>query len=248
MMKQRLMTPGPAEVPPETLLELARPIFHHRTSEFREILAKVTDDLRYVLQTQADVFIFTASGTGAMEAAVVNLLGPGDKAVCVRGGKFGERWGELCERFGAEVIPIDPAWGDAPDPEAIRKALADNPDVAAVYTTLCETSTGVVSDIEAIGKIVAPTGACLVVDGISSVGAIPMNQEVFAHGGGDPDASTLPLYDSSGQSAGYIQRFTLVTMSPGDTLVTFVNRQTGAAQYFVYLPLIVKNGQSARVR
>ena len=122
------MTPGPAEVPPETLLELARPVFHHRTSEFRAILAQVTDDLKYVFGTEADVFVFTASGTGAMEASVVNLLRPGDKAVCVRGGKFGERWGELAERFGAEVIAIDPAWGDPPDPEAIRKALAEHPD------------------------------------------------------------------------------------------------------------------------
>ena len=172
------MTPGPAEVPPETLLELARPVFHHRTSEFRAILAQVTDDLKYVFGTEADVFVFTASGTGAMEASVVNLLRPGDKAVCVRGGKFGERWGELAERFGAEVIAIDPAWGDPPDPEAIRKALAEHPDVAAVYVTLCETSTGVAA-VEAIGRIVAGTDACLVVDGISSVGAVPLRADAW---------------------------------------------------------------------
>ena len=156
-MKPRLLTPGPAEVPPETLLELARPGFHHRTKEFRQILAKVVDDLKYVFQTQADTFVFTASGTGAMEASVVNLLKPGDKAVCVRGGKFGERWGELCERFGAQVIAIDPQWGDPADPAAIEAALEENPDVAAVYVTLCETSTATVADVEAIGRRVAAT-------------------------------------------------------------------------------------------
>jgi len=112
-----------------------------------------------------------------MEAAVANLLSPGDKAVCVRGGKFGARWGELCERFGAEVIAIDPEWGDPGDPAAIKAALDENPDVAAVYTTLCETSTAVATDIEAIGRIVAPTSACLVVDGISAVGATPMKTD-----------------------------------------------------------------------
>ena len=178
-MKERLLTPGPVEVPPETLLELAKPVYHHRTSEFRKVLADVTADLKKVFQTEGDVFVLTASGTGAMETAVVNLLSPGDKALCVRGGKFGERWGELCERFGAEVVAIDPEWGDPPAPEAIRAALEANPDIAAVFTTLCETSTGVVADIEAIGKIVAPTSACLVVDGISAVGAVPMRADAW---------------------------------------------------------------------
>ena len=176
-MKKRLLTPGPAEVPAETLLELARPVFHHRTKEFRAILAEVVEDLKYVFQTTNDVFVFTSSGTGAMEAAVANLLKPGDKALCVRGGKFGERWAELCERFGARVIPIEPGWGNPPEPAAIEAALRQDPDIAAVYTTLCETSTATVADIEAIGKIVAATNACLVVDGISAVGAIPLKTD-----------------------------------------------------------------------
>ena len=178
-MKERLLTPGPAPVPPETLLELAKPVFHHRTKEFRDILAAVTQDLQYVFQTQADVFTLTASGTGAMEAAVVNLLAPGDQAICVRGGKFGERWAELCERYGAQVVAIDPAWGDPVEPAAIASALEANPGVAAVYTTLCETSTAVVTDIEAIGKIVGATDACLVVDGISAVGAVPLRADAW---------------------------------------------------------------------
>ncbi|MFP4058547.1 MAG: pyridoxal-phosphate-dependent aminotransferase family protein, partial [Candidatus Brocadiia bacterium] len=168
-----------AEVPPETLLELAKPVFHHRTKEFRELLARVVDDLRYVFATEADVFVFTASGTGAMEASVANLLRPGDTAVCVRGGKFGERWGELCERFGARVVGIDPEWGTPPDPADIEAALKAHPDAAAVYVTLCETSTAVATDVEAIGKIVADTPACLVVDGISSVGAMPLRADAW---------------------------------------------------------------------
>lgn len=176
-MKERLLTPGPVEVPPETLLELAKPVFHHRTAEFREILAAVIEDLKYIFQTASDVFVLTSSGTGAMEAAAINLVAPGQKALCVRGGKFGERWGELCERFGAEVIAIDPAWGDPADPADIAAALEANPDVAAVFTTLTETSTAVVTDIEAIGRIVAKTDACLVVDGISAVGAVPMKAD-----------------------------------------------------------------------
>lgn len=177
MVKERLMTPGPAEVPPETLLELAKPVFHHRTKEFRQILMAVTEDLKYIFQTTSDVFILTASGTGAMEASVSNLLAPGEKALCVRGGKFGERWSELAERFGAQAINLDVEWGKAVDPAAIAAELRKDPDIAAVYTTLCETSTGVVTDIEAIGRIVAPTGACLVVDGISAVGAMAMKTD-----------------------------------------------------------------------
>lgn len=176
-MKERLLTPGPVEVPPETLLELAKPVFHHRTAEFREILAAVIDDLKYIFQTESEVFVLTSSGTGAMEAAAINLVAPGQKALCVRGGKFGERWGELCERFGAEVIAIDPEWGDPADPADIAAAFEANPDIAAVFTTLTETSTAVVTDIEAIGRIVAKTDACLVVDGISAVGAVPMKAD-----------------------------------------------------------------------
>jgi len=179
MVKQRLMTPGPAEVPPETLLELAKPVFHHRTKEFRSVLTSVIEDLKEVFRTKNDVFVFTSSGTGAMEASVVNLLAPGDKALCVRGGKFGERWAELCERFGAEVIGLDVEWGQPVQPAAIEAALASEPDVAAVCVTLCETSTGVATDIESLGRIVSATDACLVVDGISGVGAMPMETDAW---------------------------------------------------------------------
>jgi aspartate aminotransferase-like enzyme len=180
MHKEYLLSPGPTQVPPEVLLEMARPVFHHRTAEYRKLHEEVLEDLKGVFRTRNDVFISCSSGTGAMEASVSNVLGRGDKALVVRGGKFGERWAELCEAFGARPIIIDLEWGNAVDPEVVRKHLHDDPDIAAVYTTLCETSTGVVTDMQSIGAIVKETRALLVCDGISSVGAIPMETDEWA--------------------------------------------------------------------
>ncbi len=159
-------------VPEEVLLELAQPMVHHRTSHFRKMLADVVGGLQYVFQTQSDVLVLASSGTGGMEAAVANLLSPGDKALVVRGGKFGERWAEMCETFGISALYIDVEWGEAVAPERIEEVLEEHPDIGAVFTTLCETSTGVATDIEAIGKIVRQHPACLVVDAISGIGAM----------------------------------------------------------------------------
>ncbi|UCH12649.1 MAG: alanine--glyoxylate aminotransferase family protein [Candidatus Omnitrophota bacterium] len=172
MKKQYLMTPGPTPVPPEALLSMARPIIHHRTRQFKNILKEAIEGLKYVMQTENDVFIFTSSGTGAMESAVSNVLSPGDKALVVKGGKFGERWEKIAQSYGIEVIPIDCEWGKSVDPAAIKAKLKQGKDIRAVYTTLCETSTGVVNDIEAIGKIVSKTQAILIVDAISGLGAV----------------------------------------------------------------------------
>jgi aspartate aminotransferase-like enzyme len=174
MRKNYLLTPGPTPLPPEVCLAQARPIIHHRTPQFQAILKEVSEGLKYVFQTKNDVFILTSSGTGAMEAAVVNLLSPEDTAIIVEGGKFGERWTELCLAYGiiAEVISVE--WGKAVDPKEIEKRLKANPKIKAVFTTLCETSTGATCDIEAIGKVVKDTGAVLAVDAISGLGAIPL--------------------------------------------------------------------------
>jgi len=177
MRKERLMTPGPTEVPPEVLLEMSKPIFHHRTDRYRELFKEVTEGLQYVFQTKNPVVTFASSGTGAMEAAVTNLLSTGEKALVVRGGKFGERFGEICEKNGVQVVPIDVEWGRAVSPETIAKHLQDDADIAAVFTTLCETSTGVETDIKSIGEIVKQHKAVLVVDGISSVGAVEMRTD-----------------------------------------------------------------------
>jgi aspartate aminotransferase-like enzyme len=169
MKKNLLMTPGPTSIPSEVLLAMAKPIIHHRTEEFRAILREVYEGLQYIFQTKNPVLMFSSSGTGAMEAAVVNLLSQGDVALVVRGGKFGERWGELCEAYGVKPVCIDVEWGRSVDPAAIDFALKKHPEIKAVFTTLCETSTCTHTDIEAIGKMVAGSPAVLVVDAISGL-------------------------------------------------------------------------------
>jgi len=171
MGKKYLFTPGPTEVPPSVLAACAEPIIHHRTPEFEQIFAEVNEGLQYVFETSNPVLTFAASGTGAMESAVANLLSAGDEALCVQGGKFGERWTELCNAYGVKATPLDVEWGKAVEPSLIEKQLKDNPALKAVFVTLSETSTGVRSDLEAIGKIVAKTPAALVVDAVSGLGA-----------------------------------------------------------------------------
>src|SRR5262249_51701789 len=156
-MKQRLLTPGPTPVPEETLLELAKPVFYHRTAEFRQILADVLKDLQYIFRTRHPIVPLTCSGTGALEAAVANCLPTGSKAICLIAGKFGERWRNLCKAFGVEAINIVVPPGQAVQPEQVARALKEHPDAAAVCSTLSETSTGVGHDIAAFGRLVAPT-------------------------------------------------------------------------------------------
>jgi aspartate aminotransferase-like enzyme len=179
MFKLRLFTPGPTPVPEEVLLELARPMFHHRTAEYRKMLEQVTKDMQYVLGTTQEVYTITGSGSAAMEASVACLVGPGEKMIAVRGGKFGERWSELGVAFGAKVVNLDIEWGSPVTPREIADALKANGDAVAVYITQCETSTATVSDVEAIAKVVAQTPALLVVDGISSIGAIPFKMDAW---------------------------------------------------------------------
>lgn len=180
MIKNYLMTPGPTPVPPEILLEMARPIIHHRTPKFQKILQETEEGLKYVFQTKNEVLIFTSSGTGAMEGAVCNLLSPGDKAITIQGGKFGERWTELCKAYGVEPIAVDVEWGKAVDPKRIQSLLAKDPDVKAVFTTLCETSTGVNTDVRAIAEIVKKTNAVIIVDAISALGAVECKTDEWA--------------------------------------------------------------------
>jgi aspartate aminotransferase-like enzyme len=171
MKKHYLMTPGPTPVPEDIRNEMAKPMIHHRTKEYQNIFKDATEGLKKIFKTSGDLFTFTSSGTGAMEASIVNVLSSGDKIIVVRGGKFGERFGDIAKAYGIEVIPIDIEWGDAPKPEIIKEALDKNPDVKGVYTTLCETSTATVYDIKAIGEVVRQTNALFVVDVISGLGA-----------------------------------------------------------------------------
>jgi aspartate aminotransferase-like enzyme len=178
MLKSYLLTPGPTPINPSTLLAMARPIIHHRTSEYRAIFQEVREGLKYLFKTSNEVLLFTSSGTGAMEGAVTNTLSPGDKAIVVRGGKFGERWQEICAAYGVETICIDVEWGKAVDPEEIAKALEANPDARAVLIQASETSTGVKHPVERIGEIVkAFPGTILIVDAITGLGVFDIRTD-----------------------------------------------------------------------
>ncbi len=180
MRKNYLLTPGPTPLPPQVCEAMARPIIHHRTPQFQAILKEVAEGLKYIFQTSGDVFILTSSGTGSMEAAVINLLSCGDTALTVQGGKFGERWTEICKSYGINTEVIDVEWGKAVSPQEIEKKLKANPKIKAVFTTLCETSTGVTNDIEAIGQVVKSSSAVLVVDAISGLGAIDLKTDAWS--------------------------------------------------------------------
>ena len=171
MEKKYLFSPGPTMLPPGVLLKMAEPIMHHREPEFEKIYAEIREGMKYLFQTKNEVLIFTSSGTGAMEGAVSNLLSQGDKAIVVRGGKFGERWGELCKAYGIEFIPIDVEWGKAVDPKRIKELLESDPSIRAVYTQASETSTGVRHPIQAIADLVKRyEDKVIVVDAITGIG------------------------------------------------------------------------------
>ena len=171
MRKYRLMAPGPTPVPEKVLLKMADTMIHHRTPQFQSVLKEVNVKLKKVFRTENPVLIFASSGTGAMETSIVNVLSKGDKALVINGGKFGERFGDICKAYGVEVVSYDVNWGDPADPAILEGMLKDNPGIKAVYGTLCETSTGVVNDIEALGSVIAKTEAIFVVDAISGLTA-----------------------------------------------------------------------------
>src|ERR1700722_2357260 len=135
-MKPRMLTPGPTPVPEETLLDLARPVFYHRSPQFRQILTEVTEDLQYIFRTRNLILPLTASGTGGMEAAIACTLPPGSKAICLISGRWGERWRGICKAFGVEVVSVTVPYGEAIQPEQLADALARHPDTTAVCATL----------------------------------------------------------------------------------------------------------------
>ncbi|MFC1646181.1 pyridoxal-phosphate-dependent aminotransferase family protein [Candidatus Omnitrophota bacterium] len=180
MAKNYILSPGPTPLPPYVREAMSREIIHHRTPQFQAILKEVEEGLKYIYQTSNDVFILASSGTGAMETAVVNIVCPSDKVVVIDGGKFGERWTELSKVYGAQIELVKVEWGKAVDPKVIKDILDKNKDVKAVFATQCETSTGVVNDIEALGRIVKGTDAILVVDAISGLGAIDLKTDAWS--------------------------------------------------------------------
>jgi aspartate aminotransferase-like enzyme len=178
-MKRYLLAPGPTPIPPEVLQAMAQPIIHHRAPEYEALFADVRRDLRLLFQSKNEVLMFAASGTGAMEGAVVNTLSPGDQAVVVRGGKFGERWAEICEAYGVRVLPVDVPYGKSVDPAAVAALLEREPTAKAVFTTHSETSTGAVHDIHALAALVRDTPAILVVDAITSLGVMDLPMDAW---------------------------------------------------------------------
>ena len=179
MIKKQLFSPGPTPVPERVLLAMAGPVMHHRDPAYEELFQEVREGLKYVFQTKNEVLVLASSGTGAMEAAVCNTLSRGDEALVVRAGKFGERWGEICEAYGVNFTPIDVTWGEAVDPDLIKKALDAKPSIKAVLVQASETSTGVMHPIKEIADIVKGRGGTiLVVDAISALGVsdLPMDK------------------------------------------------------------------------
>jgi aspartate aminotransferase-like enzyme len=177
LMKYRLFTPGPTSVPEATLIELAKPVHHHRTGEFRALFNEIQSLLQYVFQTKSQVYTITGSGTAAAEAGIVNTLAPGQRALVITNGKFAERWSAVCTAFGIEHKDIKLEYGDHVSAEQISSELrAAKYD--AVILVHSETSTATVCNLEQIGRAVRTTGeTLLIVDGITSIGALPFKMD-----------------------------------------------------------------------
>jgi aspartate aminotransferase-like enzyme len=177
--KRYLFTPGPTPVPPEVLAALAEPVIHHRARDFRDVYERCLARLAEVYRTQHDVLMFTTSGTGSFESAVANLTSPGDRQLVLSAGNFGERWAGMVSAFGADLVHVKLDWGETPEPEDLRAALADAGDVRVVYLTHSETSTGVVCDVQGLAAVAKEAGALVVVDAVSSLGAVPLETDAW---------------------------------------------------------------------
>lgn len=174
MKKRYLISPGPTPVPEEVLLEMAKPIMHHRTPQFSAVFKECAEGLRKLFKTSQPVITLASSGTGAMEASVTNLFSPGETVLAINGGKFGERWGKIAEAYGLKVVWLNVEWGQAVEVSAVEEALEKNPEIAAVLTQGSETSTTVSHPIREIAKLTSGTDRLLIVDGITAVGVVDM--------------------------------------------------------------------------
>ena len=178
-MKTYNFAPGPTPVPADVTAKMSQTILTHRSTEFSNLLHDVTDGLRYIFQTKNDVLTLTASGSGAMESAIVNLLSPGDRAVAIVSGKFGGRWVELCDVYGIELEIINVPWGDSVNPVTVDEVLRTRSDYKALLATHSETSTGVLHDIQSLGRIARSHDVLLVVDAISGLGANELKTDAW---------------------------------------------------------------------
>jgi serine---pyruvate transaminase len=177
--KRYLFTPGPTPVPPEVLEAMSRPIIHHRSSDFREIFERCLDRLAQVYRTEGDVLVYTASGTGGMESAISNLTRAGDRVVVVSAGHFGQRWAVMARTFGCEVEELAYEWGESPATEDLAQRLRELGGAKVVFLTHSETSTGVVADVQGLGAAAKDAGSLVVVDAVSSLGAVPLETDAW---------------------------------------------------------------------
>ena len=176
-IKQYLMTAGPTPLPPAVSQVMAEPMLYHRAPAFVEVYARALERLKRVFGTGNDVLVFAASGSGAMESAVANLVRVGEPALVASCGKFGQRWAELCDAFGARTVHWETEWGQKIDPAELDRRLADEPEVQVVFTTFSETSTGVVNDVRELTEVAHRHGALIAVDAVSGLGAVPLPQD-----------------------------------------------------------------------
>jgi aspartate aminotransferase-like enzyme len=176
--KRYLMAPGPTPVPPEVLAAGAQPVIHHRGPDFRALMLRCLERIGEVCRTKNDVLVFTASGSGAFESAVVNLLSPGERVVAVAAGEFGERWAALAAAYGADVQELRYSWGETPRPEDVRDRVEET-GAEVVFVVHSETSTGVVADVQALARAASEAGALTVVDAVSSLGAVPLETDAW---------------------------------------------------------------------
>jgi serine---pyruvate transaminase len=209
--RRYLLTPGPTPVPPEVLAAIAQPVVHHRGPDYKQTFVRCLGRLRQVFRTERDVLMFTASGTGAMESAVANLTKPGDRVLVASAGYFGERWSQIAATHGCDVQELRYEWGEVPVATDLAARLDELGGAKVVLLTHSETSTGVVCDLQAHAAAAREAGALVVVDGVSSLGAVPL----------ETDAWELDAVVSGSQKA-------LMT-PPGLAFVSTSERAEGAA-------------------
>ncbi|HPU02176.1 MAG: alanine--glyoxylate aminotransferase family protein [Firmicutes bacterium] len=174
MSSKRLMIPGPTPVPPAVARAMSTEMFNHRGPRFAELIADVTASLKRIFQTEGRLYILTSSGTGAMEAAVVNFLSPGDRIVSLVNGAFGDRFASIAAAYGGKVERLESPWGEPLDYGALEARLREDKDLSirAITVVHNESSTGMLNDLEAISRIRGNHPAMLLVDTVSSMGAV----------------------------------------------------------------------------
>jgi aspartate aminotransferase-like enzyme len=176
-LKRYLMTAGPTPLPPEVSLVMAEPMLYHRAPAFVDVYASALERLKRVFGTENEVQVFAASGSGAMTSAAANLVRPGQPVLVASCGKFGQRWAELSDAYGGDTVHWETEWGSRVEPAGLERLLGENPGVDVVFTTLSETSTGVVNDVRELGEVAHRHDALIVVDAVSGLGAVPIPQD-----------------------------------------------------------------------